>query len=80
MGSGSPLHCARNDKVPSAAAVALSLFAAPARARAADLTIELVGTPTIVFDTTRDGCTPNDFPDINARAFRDAAGRSRVYG
>lgn len=79
MASGSPLRSVRNDKVWKYdiffAVLALSTFPA----HAADLTIELVGTPTVVFDSARDGCAPDSFPDINARAFRDADGRTIVY-
>jgi hypothetical protein len=40
-----------------------------------DLHIALQGTPELVYDSTRDACTPNDIPDVNARAFRAADGR-----
>ena len=74
--SGSSLGWVRFDRCVQALAVAL-LVAPPARA--ADLSVELVGTPTVVFDSAHDACTPDDFPDINARAFRDATGRTLVY-
>ncbi len=79
MGSGSPLRSVRNDKgwcrgLLFALAAFLTL-----PAHAADLTLELVGTPTVVYDSAHDGCTPDDFPDLNARAFRDAAGRTVVF-
>ena len=79
MGSGSPLRSVRNDKgwcrgLLFALAAFLTL-----PAHAADLTLELVGTPTVVYDSAHDGCAPDDFPDLNARAFRSAAGRTVVF-
>ena len=47
------------------------LFAIEARA---DVSVTLSGRSEIVFDTTRDGCTPDDMPDVNPRAYRDATG------
>ena len=80
MSSGFPLRCVRNNKgwTGGIALVIVTLLAAQP-ARAADLSLELVGTPTVVFDSQRDACTPDSFPDINARAFRNAAGRTVVY-
>jgi hypothetical protein len=48
-------------------------------ASAADLRLELVGTPSIVFNSTRDACDPNDVPDINPRAYRDSSGSVHVF-
>ncbi len=78
MGSGSALRSVRNDR---GARIIVSILVAclPLGAHAADLTLALVGTPTIVFDSAHDGCTADDFPDLNARAFRDAAGRTMVF-
>lgn len=45
----------------------------------AGLTLELSGTPVAVFDSTRDGCEPNDTPDLNPRAFRDASGGVTMF-
>ncbi len=56
-------------------AVALLL---PQGARA-DATLALTGPPSVVFDAARDGCEPNDVPDVNPRAFRDAAGRVAMF-
>ena len=55
-----------------------ALAAGPAQA-AGDLSIEIVGTPAVVFDSARDGCAPDDMPDLNARAFRDASGRTVMF-
>jgi hypothetical protein len=46
------------------------------RADAAEsgLHISLQGKPELVYDPKRDACTPNDIPDVNARAFRAADG------
>lgn len=77
MGSGSPLRRVRNERAHIIVSVLVACL--PLGAHAADLTLELVGTPTIVFDSAHDGCTPDDFPDLNARAFRDAAGRTVVF-
>ena len=74
--SPAPLRRAGEDARGIALAL-LTLFAFPAHA--ADLTLELVGTPTIVYDSAHDGCTPDDFPDLNARAFRDAGGRTVMF-
>lgn len=69
------------DERPSRAllcgALLLALLAAPVYA--ADLAIELDGSPEIVFDPAAGGCSPDDFPDLNARAFRDASGRTVVF-
>lgn len=57
-------------------AVAL-LLATPAAA--AGLTIEITGNPSIVFDSSRDGCTPDDTPDVNPRAYRDASNQVVMF-
>ena len=58
--------------------LALAVAAAPASA-APDLAIEVVGTPSVVFDSTQDACAPGDMPDLNPRAFRDASGRVVMF-
>ena len=47
--------------------------------RAAEIEITITGQPSIVFDSARDACSPEDMPDLNARAFRDAAGRTVMF-
>ena len=47
--------------------------------QAAELEVEITGKPSIVFDSARDACSPEDMPDLNARAFRDAAGRTVMF-
>ncbi len=60
------------------ALLALALASAPARA-ADDLSMEIVGAPSIVFDSARDGCSPDDMPDLNPRAYRAADGRTVMF-
>src|SRR5947209_7150968 len=64
------------EAVSTALVLALIAFAPfdPARASEADLRLSLQGRPELVYDVKRDGCTPNDIPDVNARAFRAADG------
>ena len=58
----------------------LALAFAPAPVWAAgDISMEIVGTPSIVFDAARDGCSPDDMPDLNPRAFRTADGRTVMF-
>jgi hypothetical protein len=45
----------------------------------ADVTVEITGRPIVVFDSARDGCTPDDIPDVNARAFHDASGQVVMF-
>ncbi|MBV8850032.1 MAG: hypothetical protein JOZ16_10675 [Methylobacteriaceae bacterium] len=45
-----------------------------AKAGESELRISLQGKPELVYDPKRDACTPNDIPDVNARAFRAADG------
>lgn len=40
----------------------------------ADVTMEISGAPSVMYDPLRDGCAPIDVPDLNPRAFRDASG------
>ncbi len=61
------------------AVLAAALFASVMPAHAGEPTLEVVGPPVVVFDQARDGCAPDDMPDVNPRAFRDAAGDSVVY-
>jgi hypothetical protein len=61
----------------SSALVLAGIWLAPfdrARALDADLRVSLQGKPELVYDPKRDACTPNDIPDVNARAFRVADG------
>ncbi len=55
-------------------ALAASLTAGPARAGVA-----VTGAPSIIFDTARDGCSPDDMPDISPRAYRDASGAMVMF-
>ena len=41
--------------------------------------MRLVGAPEIVFDGSRQGCSADDMPDVNARAFRNAANEVVVF-
>jgi hypothetical protein len=57
----------------SSALVLAGIWLAPfdrAHALQNDLRIVLQGKPELVYDPKRDACTPNDIPDVNARAFR----------
>jgi hypothetical protein len=56
------------------------MLLAAASAQAADVTVALTGKPSVVFNSTRDGCEPNDVPDLNARAYRDANGQVVLFG
>lgn len=49
------------------------------QARADDVTVEITGSPSIVFDSAHDGCTPDDMPDVNPRAYRDADDRIVMF-
>ena len=42
--------------------------------------IRIAGAPETVFDSSKDGCTGIDTPDLNARAFRDADGAIVFFG
>ena len=57
----------------------LVLAIRPAPVAAQDLTVEITGRPSIVFNSATDGCDPNDVPDLNARAYRDASGAIVMY-
>ncbi len=48
-------------------------------ARATTLTVAVTGSPSILFDTARDGCAPGDMPDVNPRAYRDASGAMVMF-
>src|ERR1700712_3573502 len=56
------------------------MLAFGAHAHAADLTLTLSGKPSVVFNSTRDGCDANDVPDLNPRAYRDSSGRVSLFG
>jgi hypothetical protein len=61
----------------SSALVLACIWAAPfdqAKASESGLRVALNGNPELVYDPKRDGCAPNDIPDVNARAFRSADG------
>lgn len=60
-------------------ALVFTLLAA-VQAHAADLKIALTGKPSVVFNSTRDGCEPNDVPDLNPRAYRNADGQVVLFG
>ena len=60
------------------AILGLSLALHPALA-AGDIDIEVSGAPSVVFDSAHDACAPDDMPDLNARAFRDAAGQTVMF-
>ena len=51
------------------------LAASPAHAQG----VKLVGAPELVFDGALDGCTADDMPDVNARAFHDDAGNVVLF-
>jgi hypothetical protein len=55
------------------------MTALTAQAHAADLTLALNGKPTVVFNSTRDGCDSNDVPDVNPRAYRDDSGHVSLF-
>lgn len=57
------------------AATALAL----SPAMAGEPTLELTGTPAVVFDTAHEACGGAAMPDLNARAFRDASGQTVVF-
>lgn len=75
MKTVSPRRRVRHAPIVAATLVALVV----ASAHAADLSLDLAGDPTVVFDPGSDGCTPDDIPDVNARAFRDGSGRTVVF-
>lgn len=60
------------------ALAALLALLAPCAA-AADLSIALVGTPSVIYTAPRDGCDANDVPDLNPRAYRDDQGRVSLF-
>ena len=51
------------------------LASAPAAAQG----VKLVGAPELVFDGAQAGCTADDMPDVNARAFRDERGQVVLF-
>ena len=48
-------------------------------ALAQSVKVDVTGAPSILFNSARDGCSPVDVPDINARAFRDSAGQIVMF-
>jgi len=42
------------------------------------ITVKIIGPEEVVFDWSKDACESNDFPDVPARAFRDAWGRLQL--
>jgi hypothetical protein len=57
-----------------ALAFILLLPMGPAQSEEPALRLSLNGKAEVVYDPQRDACTPNDIPDVNARAFRGADG------
>ncbi len=56
------------------------LLAGPAQAEGgASLEVTLGGRPSVVFDSAQAACSPDDMPDINPRAYRDASGQVVVF-
>jgi hypothetical protein len=49
-----------------------------ARAAASSPRLQVVGEPQVVFDWSRSACETMNYPDLPARAFRDAAGRVQL--
>ena len=57
-----------------------AVLGSPARADGAmDLDVTVTGRASVVFDTARAACSPDDVPDINPRAYRDESGRMVVF-
>ncbi len=54
-------------------------FVITAAAEPAALRIDLAGNPTTLFDVAKKSCGDFTQPDINPRAFRNAAGETRVF-
>ncbi len=64
-------------QILSTALVLACIWLAPlghARGAEGELRVTLAGSPERVYDPKRDGCTPSDIPDVNARAVRTADG------
>ena len=57
---------------------AVILVASPAPAEP-DLAVDVAGPPAVLFDSARDACMPDDMPDLNPRAFRDASGKTVMF-
>jgi len=61
----------------------VSLLALPASAalagQSSPVSVISVGPPRLIYDTARDGCNQNDFPDEVARAFRDSKGTIHLF-
>lgn len=55
------------------------LTAGPAQAAPAELTIAIAGQPASLFDVAKRPCGAFTMPDINARAFRDDKGQTRLF-
>ena len=60
-------------------ALGLVIVSGATTARADDPTIAFSGKLSVVYDPAVDACTPNDQPDMNPRAFRDASGRVVMF-
>ena len=45
----------------------------------AAVSVAVTGPPSVIFDTARDRCSPDDMPDINPRAYRDASGAMVMF-
>ena len=61
------------------ALLALCLLVLPA-AGLPDAQVSLAGAPQTMYDSTTDGCTGIDTPDLNPRAFRDDKGQVVFFG
>ena len=70
---------ASRQTLPMALLAASVAFATATSLHAADLTIAITGPASVVYDSLRDGCDTNDFPDINPRAIRAADGGIVLY-
>ena len=62
-----------------ALASALVSLVTIAPADAAEPVVTIAGAPSVVYNPALDACAPNDQPDMNPRAFRDAAGQTVVF-
>lgn len=59
--------------------LACLLTAGPAKAAPAELAIKIAGQPVSLFDVAKKPCGVFAMPDINARAFRDDKGQTRLF-
>jgi hypothetical protein len=59
--------------------VLVCLLAAFNAANAQKLSLTVDDSETVVFNSQKDRCDRNDFPDLPARAFRDFAGKTHLF-